>query len=184
VLSISRFKRADYLLPAYPGAAIFLGCALERWYLARTPRTRLRAAWGFALVLALLPAGWLIFDRLVTANEEAARAQAPFGARVRELAPAPEPVVLFRVESHLLAFHLGRPVHTLVEWADLRDRVRGPGPHFVVTRAAFLDEVRESLALPFDVLARSEDATGARAYRPLLLLRFPGDPCPTNPPRD
>src|SRR5262245_35745677 len=184
VLSVSRFKRADYLLPAYPGAAIFLGCAIERWYRSRTAPTRTRATFGFALCLALLPIGWLLFDRTVTAQEEAARAQAPFAQQVREVAPIPEPVLPFRVESHLLAYHLGRPVHTLVEWADLRSRIGEPGPHFVVTRAEFLDEVRQVLAVPFDVLTRSDDATGARAHRPLVLLRFPAEPWPTHPPRD
>ncbi len=29
-LSCASFKRGDYLLPAYPGAALFLGCVLER----------------------------------------------------------------------------------------------------------------------------------------------------------
>jgi hypothetical protein len=184
VLSVSRFKRADYLLPAYGGAAIFLGCVLERWYLTRTSGTQRRVAFGFALGLALLPVGWLVFDHFVTSNEEAAHAQAPFARHIRERAPTSEPVLLFRVESHLLAFHLGRPVHTLVEWADLLAAVREPGPHFVVTRAEFLDDVRQSLAIPFDVLLRSEDATGAKAYHPLVLLRFPGEPCPSNPPRD
>jgi hypothetical protein len=184
LLSISRFKRADYLLPAYAGAAIFLGCAVEQWYVSRTPLARIRAACGFAVVLCLMPSGWLFFDQTVTAQEEAARAQAPFANRVRELAPIPEPVLLFRVESHLLAYHLGRSVHTLVEWADLRARIGAPGPHFVVTRAEFLDEVRLSLAVPFDVLARSDDATGGRVHRPLILIRFPAESWPTNPPRD
>ena len=31
VLSLAGFKRADYLLPAYPGAALVIGCAAERW---------------------------------------------------------------------------------------------------------------------------------------------------------
>ena len=182
VLSLSRFKRADYLLPAYPGGAMFLGCALERWYLSRTPGGRRRAAWAFGLTLALLPAGWLVFDHLVTAREEAARAQAPFAARIRGLAPAPRPVILFRVESHLLAYHLGRPVHTLVEWADLGARVRPAGPHYVVTRAEFVNEVGLTLAAPFEVVARTDDS--GPAHRPLVLLRFPGETCPPNPPRD
>ena len=37
VLSCSRFKRADYLLPAYPGAAVFLGCVGQHW-LRELPR--------------------------------------------------------------------------------------------------------------------------------------------------
>src|SRR5262249_913193 len=101
-LSLSRFKRADYLLPAYPGAAIFLGCAVEQWSLARPPPARTRPAPAFPLILPLLPIGWLVFDHQVTEREEASQEQAPFARRVRETAPAPEPVILFRVESHLL----------------------------------------------------------------------------------
>jgi 4-amino-4-deoxy-L-arabinose transferase-like glycosyltransferase len=36
VLSCARFKRADYLLPAYPGAALFLGCMFVRWWEVKT----------------------------------------------------------------------------------------------------------------------------------------------------
>jgi 4-amino-4-deoxy-L-arabinose transferase-like glycosyltransferase len=184
VLSCSRFKRADYLLPAYAGAAMFVGCAAERWALSRTSTTRRRAACGLALVLALLPAWWVGFDHLVTAKEEAAHAQAPFARLIRESAPAPEPVLLFRVESHLLAYLLGRPVHTLVEWTDLDVFVQLPGPHFVVVRAEDSEEVREHVAGPIDVVARSDDANGARAHRPLVLLRINTNAWPTNPPTD
>jgi len=183
VLSMSRFKRADYLLPAYPGAAIFLGCAIERWYLACSPRTRVRGGCAFALTISLLPVGWLVFDRLVTAPEEAAHEQSRFANRIRETSPAPESVILFRVESHLLAYHLGRPVHTLVEWGDLNARLREPGPHTVVTRAEFLDECRGHVAVPFEVVARSEDLSPVRPHRPLVLLRTVNQACPT-PPRD
>src|SRR5262249_36417428 len=40
LLSCSSFKRADYLLPAYPGVAIWLGCVLERVYLRARPPLR------------------------------------------------------------------------------------------------------------------------------------------------
>jgi hypothetical protein len=184
VLSCSRFKRADYLLPAYAGAAIFLGCALEHWYLSRTPHTRRRAACGLALALALLPAWWIAFDRLVTAKEEGARAQAPFARTVREAAPTPHPILMFRIESHLLAYHLGRPIHTLVEWHDLAAHLATTGPHFVVTRAEFLDDLRQHAAAPVEVVARSDDANGARAHRPLVLVRIGNHSWPTHPPRD
>jgi hypothetical protein len=179
VLSVSRFKRADYLLPAYPGAAIFLGCAAEQWYLGRSPHARRIAACGFAGFLFLLPLGWYTFDRLVTDREEATHEQAPFARVARETAGGP--IVLFRVESHLLAFHLGRPVHTLVEWDDLGAHLAGPGPHFVVTRAEFLDEVGEHVPGPVEVLCRSADVTRAPPRRPLVLLRI--DPGPNSWPK-
>ncbi|HEY1379722.1 MAG TPA: phospholipid carrier-dependent glycosyltransferase, partial [Gemmataceae bacterium] len=43
LLSASRFKRADYLLPAYPGAAVWLGCVAERVY--HSWRSPCRARW-------------------------------------------------------------------------------------------------------------------------------------------
>ena len=36
------------------------------------------------------------------------------------------------VQSHLLSYHLGPPLHTLVEWGELNERLAAPGPHFVV----------------------------------------------------
>jgi 4-amino-4-deoxy-L-arabinose transferase-like glycosyltransferase len=176
VLSCSRFKRADYLLPAYPGAAIFLGCAVERWYRMRKPRTQRWLAVSFAVVLALLPTWWLGFDRVITAKDEAARDHSAFAGQVRMIAPVPEPIVLFRVESHQLVFHLSRPVHTLVEWGDLDALLREPGPHYVVIPAGLLSEVREA-----EVVARSEDLTSTKQQRPLILLRLSGTPCPTLP---
>jgi hypothetical protein len=184
VLSCSRFKRADYLLPTYAGAAMFLGCAAERWYQTRQLDTRRRAALGFALVLALLPAWWIGFDHFITAKEEVANAQRPFALVVREAAPAPEPVLFFRVESHLLAYHVGRPIHTLVEWTDLDADLQSTGPHVVVTRAEFLDEVREHVGAPIEVVARSEDVNRGPAHRPLILLRIGTHSWPTNLPRD
>src|SRR5262249_34491233 len=57
LLSCSRFKRADYLLPAYPGAAVFLGCVAQRWLreLAEKPsRIALGSIAGLAGVMVVL----------------------------------------------------------------------------------------------------------------------------------
>jgi 4-amino-4-deoxy-L-arabinose transferase-like glycosyltransferase len=183
VLSLSRFKRADYLLTAYAGAAIFLGCAIEQWYLSRSALTRKWAVGIFTIALSLLPVWWMVFDHFVTANEQAAHEQRPFANHMRELSPSPQSVILFRVESHLLAYHLGRPIYTLVEWSDLNSALREPGVHFVVTRAEFLDEVRQQVAVPVEVVARSEDGARVRPHRPLVLLRIGSETWPT-PPRD
>jgi hypothetical protein len=183
MLSLSRFKRADYLLPAYMGAAIFLACAIERYYLARSARSRKRLAIGFAITLMFLPVGWFIFDRIITAKEEAAHEQRPFALAIRENAPKPELILFFQVESHLLVYHLGRPVHTLVEWADLRDRLQATGPHFVVIRSDSLDEFRRQVPIPLEIVVRSVDTNRARPQRPLTLLRIDTQSWP-NPPKD
>jgi 4-amino-4-deoxy-L-arabinose transferase-like glycosyltransferase len=48
VLSTAHFKRSDYLLPAYPFAAMALGCAAETWLASRKRPVTIRAArWVF-----------------------------------------------------------------------------------------------------------------------------------------
>ena len=63
-LSCMRFKRSDYLLPAYPGAALFLGCSLEGvWLLAHRHRVRLAS---------LLVASFVILALLLRISDEVA----------------------------------------------------------------------------------------------------------------
>src|SRR6185312_14187417 len=59
ILSCARFKRADYLLPAYPGAAIFLGCMGERWLRGLAEERRRIAAWFIAALTGIMVALWL-----------------------------------------------------------------------------------------------------------------------------
>src|SRR5262249_19940648 len=129
VLSLSRFKRADYLLPAYPGAALFLGCALCRW--SRRTR-RAGAVWLVPAVAGLAVLAWVVRIGWWLPAQESFRDYRAFAAAVRRLAPQPRPVVFFRTEAHALAFHLGRPLDVLVQWEKLHDRVARPGMHYVV----------------------------------------------------
>ena len=202
ILSMSRFKRADYLLPAFTGASLFAGCLVENWMKrARTGGRRILAS-STVLVVAVTLAGWWWFHHRVEPRQEAVREQRAFAEHIRTLAPAPETVLLFRVESHLLAYHLRRPIHTLVEWGELNDRLAEPGRHWFVTRAEFVAECRANIhTRAVDVVARSEDFSPARPLRPLVLIRtlparqecdspnvFPGqagengkdEACPTN----
>lgn len=189
VLSLARFKRADYLLPAYPGAALFLGCVLDRWYQRAAPAIRMRDTAAFLASLPLCLAGWWAFHVYYQPRFEAAREQEPFARHIRELAPAPATVMLFRVESHLLAYHLGRPVHTLVEWGELNERLAAPGTHYFVTRAEFVPECLAHVRTrPLEVVARNEDFCRAAPLRPLVLLRTAdatnGPACPSTSTKD
>ena len=40
--------------------------------------------------------------------------------------------MFFRTEDHLLYFHLGRPIHTFLEWENLDVWAGRPGPHYVI----------------------------------------------------
>lgn len=131
VLSLSRFKRADYLLPAYPGLAIFLGCVIERLaeHDGRIRRT-IPIALGGLSAAALI--GWLVYLHAIEAPAEIRRESRRFAKAIREIAPPPTPILLFRVESHPLAFHLGRPINTLLEWENLDVWAESESPIYVV----------------------------------------------------
>jgi 4-amino-4-deoxy-L-arabinose transferase-like glycosyltransferase len=170
VLSCSAFKRADYLLPAYPGAALFMGTTLERWLnRARRPARLIAALAGLVIACG---AGWLSYIDWHIARGEEGRDSRPLASQIRQLAPTPTPVLFFRTESHALAFHVGRPVELSVEWKDLDAWVRRPDTSYVVMPARC--QAENPGWFPFDRLeevARFANVAGPRSDRPLVLWR-------------
>ena len=123
-LSCVQFKRGDYLLPAYPGLALFLGAVGQRWLLEQAEGVR-RGAWraGIGVGVACL-AGWTTYhlsDREPWRYRDAAR-------QIRTAAGADTPIVFFRTELHPLAYHLGRPMTTVLEWENLAVWASEPRP--------------------------------------------------------
>jgi 4-amino-4-deoxy-L-arabinose transferase-like glycosyltransferase len=188
VLSCAHFKRADYLLPAYPGGALFLGCVFNSWIGAwknqeqekaedheiviRSRYTTLWIGAGMTLVAALCCLGWVVYVEWILPREELHRECGRFAQEIRQLAPAPESVTLFRTEAHTLAFHLGRPQEILIEWRNLADRLAKPGYHFVVMPPEWLKECRETLpGIALDEVLRNTTLAGGWHERPLVLLR-------------
>jgi 4-amino-4-deoxy-L-arabinose transferase-like glycosyltransferase len=172
MLSLARFKRADYLLPAFTGAALASGCAFERWYEQLGVHGRRLLIATFATIVIATLVGWFWFHSRIEPRQEAVREQSAFAAHIRQHAPAPNSVLLFRVESHLLAYHLRRPIHTLVEWGELNDRLARPGVHWFVTREEFVAECRQNVAARgIEVVARSREFSRATPLRPLVLVR-------------
>ena len=173
VLSTAKFKRADYLLPAFPGAAIALGCAAEAWLSSRTnPRTIRIARASFVAALVAVTAGWAVMTYHVEPLEQQPHEKRAFADVIRSHALPPNQVLLFRAESHLLAFHLGRPLHTLVEWGELNELLAQPGPHFVVMPPEYLIESGDVLPHhPLEVVARLDEYTPAKPPRPLVFVR-------------
>jgi 4-amino-4-deoxy-L-arabinose transferase-like glycosyltransferase len=172
VLSCSRFKRADYLLPAYPGMAVFLGCAGRAWLRQRAPVPRRYAQGAFAVVAGLTLAGWLARVEWQLPAHEAYRDYRTFAARVRQLAPRPEEVVFFRTEAHPLAFHLGRPLAIVVQWEELQARLAKPGTHYIVTPPCYAEEnLRNLPGIPMERVLDNRTLSGGAHERPLVLLR-------------
>jgi 4-amino-4-deoxy-L-arabinose transferase-like glycosyltransferase len=173
VLSTARFKRADYLLPAYPFAAIALGCAADA-FLATVRDGRIPRLAGAAFVglTVLVCVGWTVMVFVVEPREQACQEKRRFAEFIRTHAPAPNVVLQFRMESHLLSYHLGRPVHTFVEWGELNELLAAPGPHFVVMPPEYVYPAGEiCTSRKLVPMARLEEYTKGTPPRPLVFLR-------------
>ncbi len=170
LLSFAKFKRSDYLLPAYPGAALGIGTFVE-YHAGRLSLASRRKLFLLAVSIALsCLAGWYWFHSTIEKKMEARAAQSDFALVIRQHAPAPVPVTLFRVEAHLLTFHLGRPVHTLVEWSDLRNLLAQSGVHWFITSPDLVAECCEQIpSRRITVIACSADFTKRNPHRPLVL---------------
>jgi 4-amino-4-deoxy-L-arabinose transferase-like glycosyltransferase len=173
VLSTAKFKRADYLLPAYPFAALALGCAAEGWLVSRTQARTVRLAqWGFAGTVAAMCVAWVVMTQVVEPREQAREEKRRFAEMIRSHAPAPTLILQFRMESHLLSYHLGQPVYTFVEWGELNELLAKPGPHFVVMPPEYVYAAGEiCTSRKLVEVGRLEDYTTAKPARPLVFLR-------------
>jgi hypothetical protein len=173
LLSASRFKRADYLLPAFPGAAIWLGCVGERLFCGwRSPVRGRWLALGTGGALAAIVTGWIVFLNVAVPKLDAEREKHSFAAAIRAVAPRPELVLFFRVEDHLLAYHLGRPLNTFLEWENLDVWAGRPSRHHVLMPAECAAVWRQyTTSGALDEVLRYTDRTDRHRPRDLVLMR-------------
>jgi hypothetical protein len=169
LLSCAQFKRADYLVPAYPGAAVLLGCLLERWLCSEQ---RKRVLTGFAVVVAGMVVGWGVYLLWWLPQKESYRDYRVFASAVRQHAPTPAGVIFFRTEAHALAFRVGRPLDVLVEWQHLQARLEQPGPHYLVMPPDSAEQCPKFLRnIRVEEVCRNTTLAGGKHERPLVLLR-------------
>jgi hypothetical protein len=81
-------------------------------------------------------------------------------------------ILFFRAEAHALAFHVGPPIDTILEWENLDIWSSRPGTYYVVMPPENADEWQRHLKLGQleEVLRSSELVSGGHAH-PLVLLR-------------
>jgi 4-amino-4-deoxy-L-arabinose transferase-like glycosyltransferase len=192
--SCMSFKRADYLLPAYPGMAIFLGASAERWWRQRCrPEAQARTeseslicassserfskfAWAsFFAILFVYAVGWNAYDIWFIPAEEKAW---PYRAMAQEIRRHTQgPVIFFRAESHPLMYHLGRPVDTILEWENLEWWVNRPMPIYIVMPIDSARNWRDHLGSgSLEEVLHTIDYVNAKRHRPLVVLRSRGKP--------
>jgi hypothetical protein len=170
LLSCLRFKRSDYLLPAYPGAALFLGCVAERWALTLAHPRRWALGFG-AIVVGCVGAWWAYID-VQMPRYEPQREMRRFAAEVRRQVPPPQGVLFFRTEAHDLAFHLKPPLNTFLEWENLDVWAGRPGHHYIIMAPESAAEwPRHVHAGRLVEVLRSTHFNGGRHERPLVLMR-------------
>jgi 4-amino-4-deoxy-L-arabinose transferase-like glycosyltransferase len=138
-LSLIRFKRADYLLPAFPGLALFLGSVGWDWWKEARPRF---APVAFVLVLLGYATTWGV----VAHQQSGAWPYRNAAARIRDHAGPDTPVIFFRAEVHPLAFYLRRPMGTILEWENLEIWANEPRPVYFVMPADCAGVWREHVA--------------------------------------
>jgi 4-amino-4-deoxy-L-arabinose transferase-like glycosyltransferase len=172
LLSCVRFKRADYLLPAYPGAAIVVGCTLDR-LCGRIRYARLVWTPAAAIISCTAAASWVYYVDRVLPQAEPALEDRRFASEIRRLAPQPALILFFRAENHALAFHLGPPLDTFLEWENLDIWVGRPGPYYIVMPVDSLAESpRHLTAGRLEAVLRNTDMPNAANHeRPLVLVR-------------
>jgi 4-amino-4-deoxy-L-arabinose transferase-like glycosyltransferase len=170
VLSLSRFKRADYLLPAYAGAALFIGTNIER-FCTHSPKKRL-ALGTIGVVVISYVFGWWLYLGWVQPAHAAGHHEKGFAAEIRRRAPAPQLILFFRTEDHVLAFHVGRPIDTILEWENLDYWVGRPEIYHVVMPAEYADQCSQFLKSGrLKEVIRSAIPGGSTHSDPLVLLR-------------
>lgn len=171
LLSVLQYKRADYLLPAYPGAALLVGIALERWLSLCSFGTRQFALKVGTALLACLAFGWFGYVEWVLPQIEPIRALAPFAKIVRAFHPNPNQVILFRVDSHHLNWQLGRSTERIWEWENLSWWALRPAPVYVLMPQKYAEECAEQLpAGHLTPLATTSDGLAEPHEVPLVLL--------------
>ena len=177
-LSLVSYKRADYLLPAYPGAALFLGVLLSDALKVGFSRGFLTTRMFFASIAGLLIAstiGWVWFVDFYLPKLEPMREMKSAAKIIRQ--STGENLLFFNMEAHALAFHLGKPVETIVGWEKLEKVIVSKNESFVLTSPDNLEEMMGKFPrYKFDVLYLKNESETLGLSRPFVFIKvFPMD---------
>ncbi len=166
-LSCMSFKRADYLLPAFPGFAILVGCTVER---SMAGIHRVPLGWGIGTAIVAVCLGWTAHNTWLVPRQEGDWPYARLAAEVRAQTAAP--VIFFRAESHLLAYHVGRPLDTILEWENLAWWADRPFVVYIIMPEDQAAEWPRHLGPgQLEEVVRTRDRVPGRRERALVVLR-------------
>jgi hypothetical protein len=130
----------------------------------------LTVAFGLSLLGCLV--GWTVYIDRVLPQQEPQYEQRRFAEAIRRLVPAPQLVLFFRAESHALAFHVGRPIDTFLEWENLDIWAGRPGGHYIVMPPECAAEwPRHVTAGRLEQVLCNTELSGGTHRQPLVLMR-------------
>jgi hypothetical protein len=125
---------------------------------------------AFAVAAAACVAGWLGYLTWVAPRQAETRPDRRFAETIRRHTSSH--VLFFRAEAHTVAFHVGRPLHTLLEWENLDAWAGKATSTYVVMPADCAAVWRHHLTAGSLVeVLRTTDLTRRRHERPLVLMR-------------
>jgi hypothetical protein len=125
----------------------------------------------------LVPLGWWVYVGRVLPGQEPRREDRRFAEVIRQAAPAPQLVIFFRAEAHALAFHVGNPLATVLEWENIDVWASRPGRSWIVMPPdCAADWPNRLTAGRLVEVARNTDLSGAQKHEhPLVLMRTGGE---------
>lgn len=176
-LSISNFKRADYLLVAYPACSLLLGSFLNSISIYNTSKIH-RFIFLFSIFSGVcttfLVLSWLIFVDIP--NQEPYRDAIIWAKKINMVIPIKEPILFFGEEAHSLAFHLNRQHRILGKPEELAAALSFEKPVWVVTNPEVL--ILWPSGPPGTkwekVDSNTQNGDGQAHHKPLILLKaFP-----------
>lgn len=142
VLSLVSYKRADYLLPAYPGAAIFLSVVLSDFiklsFFSKLLSTRTFYK-SLAGILFVSSVSWVWYVDFYLPKYEPMREMKSAAKFIRN--STFDNILFFNMESHALAFHIGKPLETIVGWENLEKSINLKKQAFLLTYPENIEEI-------------------------------------------
>jgi 4-amino-4-deoxy-L-arabinose transferase-like glycosyltransferase len=153
--SCMRYKRADYLLPAYPALAMFVGFRLDEFLNSLTTSQRKRWYLGYTSAVAISVVGWCIYITWVLPEINQVRQERDFAQVVRQYCGADQAIYMFGTEAHLLSYHVGPPIRRSFDAEQVRGWLEGRGPLYVIVSRKALRQL-EGSGLGWEVVVSDE----------------------------
>lgn len=173
LLSVFQFKRADYLLPLYPPVALALGIWIDRFSKSSQWFSGRHCSWvltGFATIVVGTIGFWIYSVLWMFPSEDALSVKQRLAQEIRQ--GSNRTILFFRVEDHELAFHVGQPMDTILEWENLKAWLQRDRQVYVIMSKENAENYSKHLQEgALQLITGTWELTEEEESRPLALMR-------------